>query len=177
MNDRLNHAVERLLSDDRFLRRFRRNPDKALAPLELTHEEIAAVKSGHARELVRLGLDPKYVWPGPPVRNLGVQLLMRAKRITPALAFIALAVPAAPALAANATRTRARRRSRIARVSRYFGRAHVSGNFHAFLARSGIAGRVISRAATCPDASLFSARARRAARAFGIQLPPPPGSN
>ena len=60
MNDRLNRAVERLLLDKRFLRRFRRDPEGALRSFELTAEEVEAVKEGDAARLVALGLDPSY---------------------------------------------------------------------------------------------------------------------
>ena len=43
MNKRLNNAIERLLLDDRFLRRFRRNPERALEPFDMYDAEIEAV--------------------------------------------------------------------------------------------------------------------------------------
>jgi hypothetical protein len=50
--------VERLLVDKRFLRRFRRDPEAALAPLGLTAAEVEAVKSGDSGRLLELGLAP-----------------------------------------------------------------------------------------------------------------------
>ena len=58
MNERLNRAVEQLLLDKRFLRRFRRDPERTLEAFDLTGEEVEAVKRGNAHELLRLGLDP-----------------------------------------------------------------------------------------------------------------------
>jgi hypothetical protein len=172
VNDRLNRAVERLLLDKRFLRRFRRNPEAALKPFALTSEEIEAVKDGDARRLVGLGLDPSYVWPKRP-RPVPFWALARAKKLTPAFVLAALVLPATPALAA---RRRETPRSPVGRVSRHFARRGFGGEFHQGLAMTGRAGRVVSRAASRRDASRFMAQARGAARDFGIQ-PPPGGEN
>jgi hypothetical protein len=172
VNDRLNRAVERLLLDRRFLRRFRRNPEAALEPFELTSEEIEAIKDGDARRLVGLGLDPSYVWPKRP-RPVPFWILARAKKLTPAFVLAALVLPATPALAAR----RDAPRSRVGRVSRHFGRRGFGGEFHRGLARTGRAGRAVSGAASRRDASAFAARARRSARDFNIQPPPSPGEN
>jgi hypothetical protein len=93
----LNDAVERLLGDGDFLRRFRRNPERALRRYELTETEIEAVKRGDAHELLALGLDPAYVWPKAPASVLAPWLCLNAKRLAPA-AFLAaaLALLAAP---------------------------------------------------------------------------------
>jgi hypothetical protein len=170
MNDRLNLAVERLLLDKRFLRRFRRDPEAALRPYAMTNEEIEAVKAGDARLLLGLGLDPNYVRPKIHSPGLRAWILRHAKKLAPAVVLAALALPASPALAAPAGNAR---RARVGRISRYFGRQHVGGEFHAQLARTGQAGRLTSRAATGRDAAAFAARARNAARDFGIK--PPPG--
>jgi hypothetical protein len=174
MNEQLNKAVERLLCDRRFLGRFRRSPESALARYDLNPEEIEAVKRGNPRELLALGLDPQYVLPSPPLRGSGVRLLLRAKRLTPALVFAAMVLPAAPAFAAETARSRSRGRSRVGRVSRYFGRQRVAGRFYGGLARTGGAGRVTSGAASGADSSAYTARVRSSARDFGIQPPPPP---
>src|SRR5919106_6829750 len=132
MNDRLNRAVERLLLDKRFLRRFRRDPEAALRPLELTSEEIEAVKEGDAARLVALGLDPSYAWPKVRSPLLPLWMLARAKKLTPALVLAALVLPATPAIASR----RSARRSPIGDVSRYFGRRRAAGAFYAGLARA-----------------------------------------
>jgi Aromatic-ring-opening dioxygenase LigAB, LigA subunit len=170
MNDRLNRAVERLLLDKRFLRRFRRDPEAALTPFALTAEEIEAVKEGDASRLIGLGLDPRYVWPKVRSPLLPMWVLARAKKLTPALVLAALALPASPALA---RRRRSERASPVGRVSRYFARQGIAGAFYARLARTGRAGELASRAATRRDTSAYFARARRAAREEGIK--PPPG--
>jgi hypothetical protein len=170
MNDRLNRAVERLLVDKRFLRRFRRNPEATLRQFALSGDEVEAVKAGDASQLIALGLDPAFVQPRLRAPHFHTWILMRAKKLTPALVLAALALPASPALAAPAGRGR---RSRVGRVSRYFGRQRVGGAFHRRVARTGRSGRVTSGAATRRDAAAFVARARGAARDFGIQ--PPPG--
>jgi hypothetical protein len=168
MNDRLNRAVEQLLLDKRLLRRFRRSPEAALRRFALSSEEIEAVKDGDARRLVGLGLDPSYVWPkARPAVPLWA--LVRAKKLTPAFVLAALMLPASPALA---SRRDAARPSPVGRVSRFFARRGFGGEFHQRVARSGRAGKVMSRAATRRDASALAARARRAASDFGIQPPP-----
>jgi hypothetical protein len=171
MNDRLNRAVERLLLDKRFLRRFRRDPEAALRSFALTDQEIDAVKLGDASRLVRLGLDPNYVWPKVRSPFFPAWILTRAKKLTPAVVVAVFALQASPAFAAPPGQGR---RSRVGRISRYFGRQRFGGEFHAQLARTGRSGRLTSRAATRRDTSRFAARARGAAREFGIQ--PPPGS-
>jgi Aromatic-ring-opening dioxygenase LigAB, LigA subunit len=173
MNDRLNRTVERLLLDRRFLRRFRRDPEAALRPYALTHEEIEAVKAGDAAVLIDLGLDPSYVRPKVSSPGLRTWVLRHAKKLAPAVVLAALALPATPALAAPDGRARG---SRVGRVTRFFGRRGVAGEFHAQLARTRRAGRLTSRAATGRNAAAFVARARRSAREFGIQ-PPPGGEN
>jgi hypothetical protein len=168
MNDHLNRAVERLLLDKRLLRRFRKDPEAALRRFGLSGEEIEAVKDGDARRLVGLGLDPSYVWPkARPAVPLWT--LARAKKLSPAFVFAALVLPASPALAA---RSEAARPSPAGRVSRFFARRGFGGEFHQRVARSGEAGRVLSRAATRQDVSALAARAQRAASDFGIQPPP-----
>ena len=174
MNDRLNRVVERLLLDRRFLRRFRRNPEKALAPFGLTHEETEAVKGGSAVELLRLGLDPAYVWPKGDVGFLQSWIVRHAKRLTPAVVLAAFVLPAAPALAAGRRRVH---RSAVARVSRYFARRGLGGRFASRMARAGFTGELTSRAARGADTRAFFAFARRTARDFGIQPPPPPSES
>jgi hypothetical protein len=168
MNDRLNRAVERLLLDKRFLRRFRRDPEAALRPFELTAEEIEAVKEGDAARLVRLGLDPSYAWPKVRSPLVPLWILARAKRLTPALVLATLVLPASPALA----RSRRARPSPVGRVSRYLGRNRVAGAFYRRVARSGGAGELTSRAATRRNTSAYFARARQTTDEAGI---PPPG--
>ncbi len=101
MNDRLNVVVERLLLDDRFLRRFRRNPDRALEAFDLTGEEADAVKRGNAEQLIGLGLDPSYVWPQERDGFLHAWLVRHAKRLTPAVLLAAFLLPATPAVGAR----------------------------------------------------------------------------
>jgi hypothetical protein len=93
----LNDAVERLLTDGAFLRRFRRDPERTLRRYDLTETEIEAVKRGDARELLALGLDPAYVWPKVQTAALEPWLFQNARRLAPA-AFLAaaLALLAAP---------------------------------------------------------------------------------
>jgi hypothetical protein len=168
MNDRLNRAVERLLLDKGFLRRFRRNPEAALRPFELTAEEIEAVKEGNPATLVGLGLDPSYAWPKVRSPLLPLWAFVRAKKLTPALVFAALAIPASPALA----RSRTAEPSPVGRVSSYLARNRVAGAFYARVAGRG-AGRLMSNAATGTNTSRFFAAARQTTDEAGI---PPPGS-
>lgn len=104
-NEALDRAVERLMSDERFRRRFRRRPSRALRGSGLAQAEVEALKRGRADELVELGLDPTYVFPVTPPRAapLQVWLLRNARRLVPAalLAGAALTVAAAPAPAAK----------------------------------------------------------------------------
>jgi hypothetical protein len=165
VNDRLNSAVERLLLDKRFLRRFRRDPEAALRRFDLTAEEVEAVKEGDAARLVGLGLDPSYAWPKVRSPFLPLWILARAKKLTPALVFAALVLPASPALASR------RRRSAVGEISSYLARNRVAGAFYRRIAGPS-AGRVVSNAATRADSSAFFARARKTAEEAGI---PPPG--
>jgi hypothetical protein len=115
----LNHAVERLLTDGAFMRRFRRNPERALRRYELTETEIEAIKCGDARELLALGLDPAYVWPKAQTATLEPWLFQNARRLAPA-AFLAaaLALLGAPlARGAQNPPGRARATRRLARVA------------------------------------------------------------
>lgn len=98
-NDPLNRAVEELFTSRRLLRRFRRDPERALSRFELSHREVEAVKRGDVEELLGLGLNPALVWPQPASR-LPVQswLLRSAKRLVPA-AVIAGALLAWPSSA------------------------------------------------------------------------------
>ena len=169
MNDALNRAVERLLLDRRFLRRFRRNPERALQGFDLTHEEVTALKGGNAHELLRLGLDPMYVWPKHDPGFIQSWIARHAKRISPALVLAAFVLPAAPAYANSRSRVR---RSVVARVSRYFAQRGLGGEFAARMARAGFAGRLTSQAARGADTRAFIAFAGRKARDFGIQPPP-----
>lgn len=97
-NDRLNGAVEALLVNRRFLRRFQRDPENALRRFDLSREEVRAVKSGDERELLRLGLDPGYIWPKTGTAlTLQSWTVRNAKRVAPAalLAAAFLAWPSA----------------------------------------------------------------------------------
>jgi hypothetical protein len=95
--------------DRRLLRRFRRNPDRALKRFDLSREEVDAVKDGRIQRLVPLGLRTDLVWP-----HAGNSLfvpnwaLRNAKRLAPA-ALIAAAAFAWPAAGHAATpRSRAK---------------------------------------------------------------------
>lgn len=103
----LNRAVELLLADPSFLRRFRRNPERALRGLDLAAEEIAALKAGDARELVRLGVDPAYVWPRAEDRApQRAWFLRNGRRLAPATFVVALLAVAGGAGTAQAVRGR-----------------------------------------------------------------------
>jgi hypothetical protein len=166
-NDRLNAAVERLLSDARFLRRFRRNPERALAEYELTTTEIAAVKRGAAPELLGMGLDPTLVWPRVQSESPLRWLITRVRPLSPALVLAAMLAPASPAVAAGRKEP-----SRVGRVARYFARRGVAGDFFATVGRSGRSGRAISRAANGRTTRSFNRAARSFARQRSIQPPP-----
>jgi hypothetical protein len=172
MNERLNRVVEQLLLDRRFLRRFRRNPERALAPYGLTFEEAEAVKRGNLHELLGLGLDPAYAWPKDDAGFLQSLIVRHAKRLSPVLVLAAFVLPAAPATAAGRGRVR---RSAVGRVSRYFARRGIAGEFAARMARRGFAGRATSEAASGADTRAFYAFANRTARDFGIKPPPAGG--
>lgn len=106
-NDRLNHAVEALMLDGRLLRRFRRNPERALKRFDLSSEEIDAVKDGGIQRLVPLGLRADLVWPHPGNALLVPNWALRnAKRLAPAalIAAAAFAWPAGSEAATSRTR-------------------------------------------------------------------------
>jgi hypothetical protein len=117
-NEPLNEAVERLLVDRRFLRRFRRNPGRALRPYALSEREVEAVKDGRPKELLRLGLDPGLISPTPAANPAVVQrwLLDNARRLVPA-AFLAVATLVfAPAPTAPARRREVNSKVKIKRA-------------------------------------------------------------
>ena len=152
----LNRAVELLLEDPGFLRRFRRNPERALRGLDLTAEEIAALKTGDARELVRLGVDPAHVWPRAEDRvQLRAWFLRYGRRLAPASFVVALLAVAGGAGTAQAVRGR---RISLRRLTR-----------HAGLRRTGLR-RAVARVARRDEKlprGLF--RALRRARTTGIR--------
>lgn len=120
----LNRAVESLLGDARFLRRFRRNPERAVRGLDLTGDELAALRRGDARELLALGVDPAHVWPAAPAEARTRAWLARSgTKLAPA-AFLAALLAAfggtgtAQAARAGGRRTALRRLVRHARVRR-----------------------------------------------------------
>src|SRR5436190_20476590 len=108
-NERLNEAVAQLLSDSRLLRRFRRDPARAMSRFGLSDVELAAVKRGDAEELVELGLSPALVWPQRPNTSaLQLWVLRNAKRLAPATVMAATALAwagASPAAARGRPRT------------------------------------------------------------------------
>lgn len=107
----LNAAVERLLVDRGFARRFRRNPERALRRYGLGADEVEALKRGRADELLALGVDPEYVWPRAEAAGLEPWLLRNARRLAPVTLLAALTLVGAPtALAARQGRARALRR-------------------------------------------------------------------
>ena len=135
VNSRLDGAVERLLTDRRFLGRFRSDPERALARYELSTEEVEAIKRGDAEELVGLGLNPAIAWPQPANPGAMQSWLMRnVGRLAPAafLAALALAWP-------GASQAEARKRPRtvpgLARASRALARAGVRGRARSIVAR------------------------------------------
>jgi hypothetical protein len=168
-NERLNAAVERLLSDSRFLRRFRRRPERTLAEYELTDAEVEAVKRGSAPELLALGLNPGLVWPRVQAESSLAWLVTRVRPLSPALVLAAMLAPASPAMAAGRRRHAP---SRVGRVARYFAQRGVAGDFFSTLGRTGRSGRAISRAASGRGSRSFGRAARSFARQRGIQPPP-----
>jgi hypothetical protein len=103
-NQALDTAVERLLCDRRFLKRFRRRPERALRPYGLSCEEVAAVKRGDSRELMALGLDPELASPSGRLDRtpMAAWLLRNASRLAPASVLAATALVFAPAASAPA---------------------------------------------------------------------------
>lgn len=149
-NASLDRAVERLLDDARFLRRFRKDPDAALRPFQLSEREVEAVKRGDAEELVALGLDPRFVWPSLKATSGGRRWLARSGRKLAPLAFAVAAAALWPG-SAQAVRTAPGQRRAARRIARAASRH-----------RSGLP-RAISRARTRTAPGLRAA-ARNAAR-------------
>jgi hypothetical protein len=50
-------VLGKAVSDEKFRKQLRENPDAALAGYDLTAEEKAAIKSGNASQLSELGVD------------------------------------------------------------------------------------------------------------------------
>ena len=117
----LNRAVESLLGDPRFLRRFRRDPERAVRGLDLTGDELGALTRGDARELLALGVDPAYVWPSAP-RETAVRawLARSGTKLAPAAFLAALLAAFATAGTASAARTGGRRTA-LRRLVRHAG--------------------------------------------------------
>ena len=61
INKRLTRAVEKLLTDDRLIIRFRRNPAAALANYRLSKREVELVAYGDLRDLLAGGPDRQVV--------------------------------------------------------------------------------------------------------------------
>jgi hypothetical protein len=118
-NDRLDAAVEQLFTNRRLLRRFQRDPERALRRFALSRQELAALKRGDTDELLALGLSPAIVWP-QPVSTLGLHawLMRHGKRLAPA-AFLAAATMAWPAASQAAIPSRV---PGLGRASRVLGR-------------------------------------------------------
>ncbi len=121
-NEALDQAIERLASDRRFRRRFRRSPARALRGSGLGEAEIEALKGGRAEELLELGMDPSYPFPAAPLRAAPLQMwtLRNARRLVPAalLASATLAFAAAPAPAARrSAKTKAGSKVKVKKVS------------------------------------------------------------
>jgi hypothetical protein len=114
----LNEAVEQLFSSPRMLRRFRRNPDRALSRFDVTPAEAVALRSGDAEELLVMGIDPAWIWPQPPGHAAQNWLQRNARRLAPA-AFLAAVMVAWPAAGHAATPTR---RTFLRRAARYLQR-------------------------------------------------------
>lgn len=102
-NESLDKAVERLLTDARFLGRFRRSPERACEGLGLSRGGIAALKRGREDELLALGLEPALVRPPAqavaPIQWWAVQ---NARRLPPAV-LVAAALLSKPALDGDRT--------------------------------------------------------------------------
>jgi hypothetical protein len=114
----LNAAVEQLFSSPRMLRRFRRNPDRALSRFDVTPAEVAALKSGDAGKLLVMGMNPAWVWPQPPGHAVQNWLQRNARRLAPA-AFLAAVMVAWPAAGHAATPSR---RTLLRRATMYLRR-------------------------------------------------------
>ena len=142
MPQQLNEVVERLLVDDRFMRRFRRNPEKALRKYDLTREEIEAVKAGRTQTLLELGLDPALVWPRAEADDARRGWFTRnALAVGPAALLVALVMGAAAAPSARAI-PRERRTGLRRAVGRMSPRARVQfvaglRRAHAHMLRAG----------------------------------------
>lgn len=103
-NQPLDDTVDALLTDRRLMRRFRRNPRRALRGRGLSAGEIEALTRGSGRELLELGLDRRFLTKPPPA-NEGVLhdwLLRNSRRLVPASLLGALALALGPAATAPA---------------------------------------------------------------------------
>ena len=101
-NKRITRAVEKLLTDDRLLQRFRRKPAKAMVQYRLSAEEVELVRSGDLRALLANGLDRAVVYRKPVSRPLFASMLSRfGWRLAPA-ALLTLMLALFPATAVRA---------------------------------------------------------------------------
>jgi hypothetical protein len=111
---RMNKALTRLTVDREFLADFRRDPEAALRPYNLSDAEFEAIKAGDAASLAACGVDVVALADG---RRLG-RLARRLPRVAAAVfALRAVVLPLAPAGAARARGLgRARRATARARA-------------------------------------------------------------
>jgi len=116
-NERLTAAVTELQYSRRLVRRFRRDPARAMRRFALSSEELGAVKDGDAEGLLDLGLDPECVWPREPVGSSWRRRLVKGGARFSPFAFAALVAGLLPT-AALARRREAMMIIRCARLAR-----------------------------------------------------------
>ena len=116
INERMTRAVDRLLTDERLMVRFRRKPAKAVAQYRLRPEEVEALQDGDLRGLLERGLDPKVAFRKPISRPLFASMLSRfGGKVAPA-AFLTMALalfPVSTAFADDAVVSGRVRRARV----------------------------------------------------------------
>jgi hypothetical protein len=114
-NKALDDTAERLFGDRRLMRRFRRNPHRALRGSGLSTREVDALKRGDGKELLELGLDRRFLAKPAPA-NAGVLhdwMLRNARRLVPASLLGALALTLGAATAPAGGGRVSKRRAQI----------------------------------------------------------------
>ncbi len=117
---RITQIISRLLSEPKFMERFRKEADLALSEYDLSRDEIEAIKRGDQRELLHLGLDEAIVEPKAPSRPWFASMLAsQAGRLGMSAALVLTLTAASAGVAAAApNRTAPGRRTAGARLVR-----------------------------------------------------------
>jgi|GEM_PF-2255642 hypothetical protein len=102
-NVRVTEIISRLLSEPKFMERFRKDADLALSEYDLTDAETDAIKQGDQATLLHLGMDQAIVEPKAPSRPWFASMMAsHAGRLGMSAAFVLMLTTASAGVAAAA---------------------------------------------------------------------------